>query len=67
MLEIPNELMTQLNRLALSQNHPVASLVEEALLHYIAVEVMKSLREKTVPLAEAQGYLTDEDIFREVS
>jgi hypothetical protein len=32
----------------------------------IAVERFRALRHKALPLAEAVGYLTDEDVFRDI-
>jgi predicted transcriptional regulator len=66
-LEITEDVFDELTRLSTSQNRSIEDLIEEALRHYLASEQFKSLREITVPLAKAQGYLTDEDIFREVS
>lgn len=51
----------------MEQDRPIEVLVEEALRRCIAVVTMIILREKTVPLAQAQRYFTDADIFREVS
>ena len=42
-------------------------LVRESLRRYIVTEQLRAIRRNTDPLAEAQGYLTDEDIFKEVS
>jgi hypothetical protein len=33
----------------------------------VAVEGFQALRKKTLPLAEAQGFLTDEDVFKAIS
>jgi hypothetical protein len=41
--------------------------VRESLRRYIAAEQMAALRKMTVPLAEAQGFITDEDVFQSVS
>jgi predicted transcriptional regulator len=66
-LRIPDELKEQLDELSRTQNRPASELVRESLRRYLAVESFRALRAKTVPLAEAQGFLTDEDIFRVVS
>ena len=44
-----------------------SELVRESLRRYIVTEQLKAIRRVTVPLAEAQGFLTDEDVFKEVS
>jgi hypothetical protein len=37
------------------------------LRRYIAAEQIAALRKMTVPLAEAQGFITDDDVFRAIS
>jgi predicted transcriptional regulator len=66
-LRIPDELKEQLEELSRQQQRPTSELVRESLRRYIAVEQLKAIRRVTVPLAEAQGFLTDEDIFKVVS
>lgn len=66
-LRIPDDLKQQLEELSRQQHRPTSELVRESLRRYVVTEQLKAIRRKTVPLAEAQGFLTDEDIFREVS
>jgi hypothetical protein len=33
----------------------------------LRIDHFEALRKKTMPFAEARGYLTDDDVFREVS
>ena len=66
-LRIPDDLKEQLEELSRAQNRPTSELVRESLRRYLAVESFKALRNITVPLAEAQGFLTDDDVFRVVS
>jgi hypothetical protein len=33
----------------------------------VAVQRFRALRKKTLPFAEAQGFLTDDDIFKAIS
>jgi predicted transcriptional regulator len=44
-----------------------SELAREALRRQLRVSQFEALRKKIMPFAEAKGYLTDEDIFREVS
>ena len=44
-----------------------SELAREALRRQLRVIQFEALRKKIMPFAEAKGYLTDEDIFREVS
>jgi hypothetical protein len=41
--------------------------VRDALKRQLAVAQLEDLRRRIMPFAEAQGYLTDEDVFRDVS
>jgi predicted transcriptional regulator len=66
-LRIPDDLKEQLEELSRRQQRPTSELVRESLRRYIVAEQLKALRRATVPLAEAQGFLTDEDIFKAVS
>ena len=66
-LRIPDDLKKQLEELSRQQQRPTSELVRESLRRYLVTEQLKAIRRTTVPLAEAQGLLTDEDIFKEVS
>lgn len=66
-VRIPDDLRRQLEEISRQSNRPTSDLVRESLRRYLAVERLKMLRRLSVPLAEAQGYITDEDIFRDVS
>ncbi len=44
-----------------------SEIAREALRRQIRLEGFDELRKRIMPFAEARGYLTDEDIFREVS
>jgi hypothetical protein len=41
--------------------------VRDALRRQLAIAQFQDLRRRIMPLAEAAGYLTDEDVFRDVS
>jgi len=56
-----------LQRLSQEQNKPVSDIVRESIQQYVAVEKFRALRKKTLPFAEAQGFLTDEDVFRAIT
>jgi len=46
---------------------PKSELVREALRRQLSIESFQQLRKKLIHYGEAQGWLTDEDVFREVS
>ena len=66
-IRISEELHRDLNDISKSEDKSVSVLVRESLKNYIAVRKFRNLREKTLPFAEAQGMITDEDIFNSVS
>jgi len=53
--------------LSQEQNKPVSDIVRESIRRYVAVEKFRALRKKVLPFAEAQGLLSDEDIFKAIS
>jgi len=66
-LRIPDDLKEQLEELSRQMQRPTSELVRESLRRYIVTEQLRAIRRVTVPLAEAQGFLTDEDVFKAVS
>jgi len=66
-IRLPEDLKTDLQNLSQQANKPVSDIVRESIRRYVAVEKFRSLRKIVLPFAEAQGLLTDEDIFRIIS
>ena len=66
-VRIPEELRADLQEISSRQSLPVSDLVRESIRRYVAVERFRLLRKRTLPFAEAQGLLTDEDVFRAIS
>jgi predicted transcriptional regulator len=66
-IRLPDELRDDLQKLSEEQSKPVSDIVRESIRRYVAVEKFRSLRKKVLPFAEAQGYLTDEDVFEAIS
>jgi len=44
-----------------------SEIAREALRRQLRVSRFESLRRRMMPFAEARGYLTDDDVFRDVS
>jgi predicted transcriptional regulator len=59
-----NRLLTQASRNSGKSRSEVA---REALQRQLRLVQFETLRKKVMPFAEARGYLTDEDVFEEVS
>jgi predicted transcriptional regulator len=66
-IRLPDELREDLEKLSEEQGKPVSDIVRESIRRYVAVEKFRSLRKKSLPFAEAQGFLTDEDVFEAIS
>ena len=66
-IQLDPELENQLDRLAASTGRSRSEIAREALRRYLAVSQLRELRSRMMPFAEAAGYLTDDDVFRDVS
>lgn len=66
-IRIPKEMKKELETIAKQERLPISDLVRESLDHYLAVRRFRQLRKGALPFAEAQGLLTDEDIFKAIS
>ena len=66
-IRIDDKLENDLDQLAKSQHRTKSDLAREMLRKRVAVERFRALRRKALPLAEAAGYLSDEDVFRDIS
>ena len=66
-IRLDDKLERELARLAKRTGRPKSALAREALRKQLAIQRFRELRRKAMPYAEAAGYLTDEDVFRDVS
>lgn len=66
-VRVPDELRADLQEISSRQHVPVSDLVRESIRRYVAIERFRALRKRALPFAEAQGLLTDEDVFRAIS
>ena len=57
----------QLRRLARTTGRSRSELARDALRRQLAISQFDELRSQIMPVAEIRGYLTDEDVFRDVS
>ena len=63
-IRLPEKLKTEIDEISRDENKAVSDIVRESLRRYVAIEKFRSVRKKILPFAEAQGLLTDEDIFK---
>ena len=60
-------LARRLDRAARRSGRSRSAVVRDALERQLALDQLAELRRRIVPFAEARGYLTDEDVFRDIS
>ena len=66
-IRLPDDLRADLQKISQEQNKAVSDVVRESIRRYVAVERFRALRRKVLPFAEAQGFLTDDDVFKAIS
>jgi predicted transcriptional regulator len=66
-IRLDPELGKLLDRLCRQTGRSRSDLVREALRRQLSLLRFERLRRQTLPFAEARGYLTDEDVARDVS
>lgn len=66
-IRLDPKLERELDRAVAATGRSRSDLVRDALRRQLALSQFEQLRRRLVPFAEARGYLTDEDVFRDVS
>ena len=66
-IRLDDQLERALNRLAKTQHRTKSEVARELLRRHILVRQLDETRNRLRPYAEAAGYLTDEDFFRDIS
>ncbi len=66
-IRISQDLEQLLDRLVQQTGRSRSDIVREALKRQLVLLQFDQLRHRVMPFAEARGYLTDEDVFRDVS
>ena len=66
-IRLDRDLDKLLNRASKQSGKSRSEVAREALRRQLRLVQFESLRKKAMPFAEARGYLTDEDVFSEVS
>jgi predicted transcriptional regulator len=66
-IRLDPKLEKALDRIAKRTGRTKSEIAREALKRQIAVARFRELRSKTLPFAEAQGLVADEDVFRTLS
>ncbi|GAB4534390.1 MAG: hypothetical protein Fur0020_00960 [Thermodesulfovibrionia bacterium] len=66
-IRLPENLHKELDRVVKEEKVSKSEIIRDAITRYLALKRFQLLRKKVLPFAEAQGLLTDEDIFKAIS
>lgn len=66
-VRLPKDLRADLENLSNDEHKAVSEIVRESIRRYVAIQRFRALRRKALPFAEAQGLITDDDVFRAIS
>lgn len=66
-IRLPEKLQRDLDRVVKAEKTSKSDVIRDALEHYIALKRFRQLRKKILPFAEAEGLVTDEDVFKAIS
>lgn len=66
-VRLDKKLDAELRKLAKRTGRPKSELIRDALRRQLAISRFEELRRSVAPFAEARGWLTDDDVFRDVS
>lgn len=66
-ISLPSWLKERLDQAVKRGQTNRSDVVREALREYFARQDLERIRRSAIPLAEARGVFTDQDVFREVS
>lgn len=66
-IRLDDKLERELARLAKRIGRTKSEVAREALRRQLYSQRFRALRRRAIPYAAAAGYLTDEDVFRDVS
>ena len=66
-VSVDDELKAKIEHFIREHDISRSELVKGALRRFLYIQEFRKLREELTPYAEARGYFTDEDIFRDIS
>lgn len=66
-IRLDERLEADLERIALQQGRSKSELVRDVLRRYTTAELFELARAELRPFAEREGFISDEDFFREFS
>ena len=66
-IRLPRQLQKDLDGIAKEDRRSRSDVIRNALEQYLSVRKFRGLRKKVMPFAAAQGLLTDDDVFNNLS
>jgi predicted transcriptional regulator len=66
-IRLDNDIQRLLDRLCERTGQSRSEIVRNALRRELSLRRFEELRRRVLPFAEARGYLTDEDVARDIS
>ncbi len=66
-LRLPEKLEKDLDKVVKAEKSSKSDVIRDAIERYIALKRFQQLRKKVLPFAEAEGLVTDEDVFKAIS
>ena len=66
-IRLDQDLELMLDRLCKRTGQSRSDIVRQAVRREVSLSRFDNLRRRAMPFAEARGFLTDEDVFREIS
>jgi predicted transcriptional regulator len=66
-IRLDRTLQRQLDQLAKRSGRSRSDIARDALRRQLAVLQFEEIRRQVMPFAEARGYLSDQDVFRDIS
>jgi predicted transcriptional regulator len=66
-IRLDEELAEALNKAARLSGRSRSEVAREALRRHLSITTYEQLRRRIAPFAESRGWLTDEDVFRNIS
>ena len=66
-VRLDEDLNQELTEVSEASGQSRSEIVRDALRRQLSALKFEKLREQVMPFAEARGYLTDEDVFEDVS
>lgn len=66
-IRLPEKIQRDLDRVVKAEKTSRSNVIRDAIERYIALKRFQQLRRKVLPFAEAEGLVTDEDVFKAIS